>query len=88
VSYEFEGTGIAWIGDKAADRGFADVFIDGVQVTTVDTFSSTLACGQELFSRIGLPSGRHTLRLTCKGQKHPASSDYYIDLTRLVVLGP
>lgn len=88
VSYEFEGTGFTWIGDRSPDRGFADVFIDGVQVATVDTYRPTPACGQELFSRIGLPSGRHTLRLTCKGQKHPASSDYHIGLARLAVIGP
>ncbi len=87
VSCVFSGTGIAWIGDKTTGGGFADVYIDGVQVTTIDTYSAALESGQELFSRIGLPSGMHTVTLTCKGQKNPSSSDCAINLTRFVVTG-
>jgi len=57
-----------------------------VQVTTIDAYSPTTISNQELFSKIGLSSGQHTIMLRCKGQKHPSSSDYYIDLSGFKVM--
>jgi hypothetical protein len=87
VSYTFNGTGIKWMDEKAYNRGFVDVFIDGVQVTTIDAYSPTIIQNQVLFSKIGLSSGQHIITLKCKGQKHPSSSDYYIGLMRFKVMG-
>jgi hypothetical protein len=86
VSYTFTGTGIKWIGGKGIDRGMADVFIDGELVTTIDAYSPTIQLEQELFSKIGLATGPHTITLRCKGQKHPAASGFFVGLTGLKVL--
>jgi hypothetical protein len=41
VSYTFTGRSIAWVGLKAANRGKANVYVNGVLNATVDLYSST-----------------------------------------------
>jgi hypothetical protein len=68
VSYTFSGTGVAYISEKSAGYGRADVYIDGTFKTTVDPNSATAQNmgGQTLYSISGLPSGRHTITITSK----------------------
>jgi hypothetical protein len=66
VSLTFAGTGpIALVMEKAADRGKADVFVDGVKKATVDTHSATtkhrIVVWQGLYTK-----GSHTLKVVNK----------------------
>ncbi len=75
MSVTFTGTGIQWIGPKNTNGGIADVYIDGNQAGTVDTYSSAGKQFQQLlFSQTGLSNGSHTLTIDVTGQQNPASS--------------
>src|SRR5262245_47788665 len=41
ASFTFTGTSVSWIGGRASDTGIARVFVDGVLVAQVDTYSKT-----------------------------------------------
>ncbi|MGH3397052.1 MAG: beta galactosidase jelly roll domain-containing protein, partial [Streptosporangiaceae bacterium] len=64
-----------WIGPKDNNGGIADVYVDGSQVGTVDTYSPAGKLFQQvLFSDTGLSPGSHTLQIVASGQQNPASS--------------
>jgi hypothetical protein len=75
AEFTFIGTGIDYIGEKAAGQGEVDIFLDGEHQGSVsllvDDFPVLL--GVTLYSRQGLMRGRHTLKLLC-------SSDTRINL--------
>jgi hypothetical protein len=73
VEFAFTGTSITWYGLKNTDLGKADVYLDGALAAGgIDCFSYTRA-SQKLFSRSGLPSGKHTIRVVVTGRKNSAS---------------
>lgn len=82
VQYSFTGTGVTWYGSMAADHGKADIYIDNVLQTTVDTYySGTPSIKQQaLYTKTGLPKGLHTIRIVLRDDKNAASSDYYQDV--------
>ena len=75
MTVSFSGTAVQWIGPKNNNGGIADVYIDGTQVATVDTYSPAGKLFQQvLFSDTGLSAGSHTLQIVVSGQQNPASS--------------
>ena len=75
MSVTFTGTAVQWIGPENTNGGIADVYLDGNQVATVDTYSPAGKLFQQvLYSTTGLAQGSHTLTITVSGQKNPASS--------------
>ncbi len=75
MTVSFTGTDVQWIGPKDNNGGIADVYVDGSQVGTVDTYSPAGKLFQQvLFSDTGLSPGRHTLQIVVSGQQNPASS--------------
>jgi beta-galactosidase GanA len=75
MSVTFTGTAVQWIGPENTNGGIADVYIDGNQVATVDTYSPAGKLFQQvLYSTTGLAAGSHTLTITVSGQKNPGSS--------------
>ncbi len=76
--FTFSGTGITWVGVKNLDFGEADVYLDGVLRATVDTYNTTRLSRQELFTKTGLPDGKHTFKNVVKGTKNAASTGYYV----------
>jgi len=75
MTVSFTGTAVQWIGPKNNNGGIADVYIDGTQVATVDTYSPAGKLFQQvLFSDTGLSAGSHTLQIVDSGQQNPASS--------------
>jgi beta-galactosidase GanA len=75
MSVTFSGTAVQWIGPKNTNGGIADVYLDGNQVATVDTYApGGKEFQQVLFSKTGLAAGSHTLTITVSGQQNPASS--------------
>jgi len=79
LQFTFTGVGVRWIGCRNADHGKADVFIDGVYQTTVDTYNSTQQLQQTLYTIQGLFYGQHTLKIAWINSKNSSSSGYYID---------
>ncbi len=83
----FSGTGIAWIGERDANRGVAEVFLDDAPAVAVDTFNGG---GPEvaqavLWRRDGLAAGEHRLRIVCSGRREPRSRDAFISVDALAV---
>ena len=76
--FTFSGTGITWIGVKNIDAGEADVYIDDAFQATVDTYSAARLSQQKLFTKTGLPPGKHTIKIVVKGTKNAASKDSYV----------
>jgi hypothetical protein len=73
----FSGTGITWIGKKAANQGIAAYSIDGGAPQTVDNYNSTEIDQGPIVQVAGLASESHVLALALLDQKSSASSDYW-----------
>ena len=77
AEFTFTGTGIQWIGESNYFCGVAEVYLDGVKVSTVDPFIAPDIVSQFVnFSREGLTYGQHTIKVVAAGQKNPASTQY------------
>jgi hypothetical protein len=76
--YTFTGTEIRLVATKEANRGKSDVYIDGVFDVTLDQYSATTYYQQEIYTKAGLASGSHTVKVVCKGQKNASATDYYV----------
>jgi len=74
----FSGTSISWIGFRGPVAGIARVFVDGVVVAEVDTFSTTDEAQVVLFTATGLVDASHTLTIEVTGLKNPASTGTFV----------
>lgn len=73
ASFAFSGSTVTWIGGLRPDTGIARVFVDGVQLAEVDTFSKTEETRVPVFTASGLSTGSHTLTIQVTGQRNPQS---------------
>lgn len=71
AEFNFYGTGIRWYGTLNFDCGKADVLIDGIYQTTVDSYNETRLPKQLLFSKTDLPPGHHIIKVFCTGESNP-----------------
>jgi hypothetical protein len=78
IRFAFEGGLLSYMYTKAANRGMADVSIDGVHQGTVDLYSATTAWHRN--SIFKTPRGRHLAVITVLPDKNPKSSDRYVDV--------
>lgn len=77
AEFTFTGTGIQWIGETNYYCGVAEVYLDGVKVSTVDPFIAPSIINQFInFSKEGMPYGQHTIKVVATGLKNPASTVY------------
>lgn len=87
VTCEFEGTGIRWIAQRFNDAGKAEVLIDGKSYGPVDLYAPTRGLPfQRDFT--GLPPAKHTITLRATGDKHPDSSNTFINIIALEQIPP
>lgn len=81
------GKQVAWVASKADDRGYADVYLDGVKVTAPNLYLASEKARQMVFARTGLnPSVTHTLRVYVTGTKQAASNGTRVDVDAFVVV--
>jgi hypothetical protein len=73
LTFTFRGTSIAWQSGRGPDFGIASVQLDGAAPKDVDTYSATPTFQEVLFKATGLADKTHTLTITAKGEKNPAS---------------
>ena len=71
--YTFTGIAVRWIGYRDAWSGVADVYLDGIHVTSVDTYSTVAKADVVLYSASGLPDATHTLAIQVEGAHNSAS---------------
>ena len=67
ASLTFTGTGVRWIGFKAAWGGIAQVYLDGAQKATVDTYAPTEQAQAVMYTATGLAAGLHTITIKVTG---------------------
>jgi hypothetical protein len=78
VTLAFEGGLLSYVYTRAANRGVADVAIDGVHRATVDLYSpKTLWQYRTIFKQ---DRGRHLAVITVMPEKNPKSSERWIDV--------
>jgi hypothetical protein len=92
VECQFRGSSIRVIGLKAANCGYANIFLDGVQVVTnLDTYSSNTIYNATFFEKSGLTNGDHTVTVTAVGwlgrAHNPASSGFFVTVDKFVADG-
>jgi len=65
ISFRFNGSGIEWVGIRAATYGSANVTLDGVSQGTVNLKTSPTRYKQSLFHKEGLDASRtHLIKIT------------------------
>ena len=71
ATFSFSGTSIAYIGDRATDRGSARIYIDGMLRATVNMQGTKV--NRLIASARGFPTyGNHTIRVEVVGTAgHP-----------------
>lgn len=67
ASFTFTGRAIAFVMTRAANRGRAWLYLDGVYVGSLDLYSATTAYRQVVWSRTWSSAAGHTLRLVVVG---------------------
>jgi len=82
---EFVGNCVSWIGEKSPDGGVAEVYIDGLFVKDVDTYSSGIEWQKVLFKKSGLGEGTHSIRIVVTNTKNRKSlgNDVYVDAVQV-----
>lgn len=84
LRFWFSGTAITYVYTRAANRGVAQIVIDGRTRASIDLYShETQWQGQTVFG--SLEPGPHTIEVRVMERKNPRSSNYYVDLDRFVV---
>lgn len=68
----FTGRQVAWLARKGPGHGKANVYVDGVRVTTVNLYSTTAAYKQIVFTRKFATVGKHRVKIVVVGTAgHP-----------------
>jgi len=78
----FTGSSIAWIAPKDKKNGKAEVWIDGVKITTLDLRSSSAQARKVVFTQSWPSSGSHTLEVRVLG----TPSRPRVDIDAFVIL--
>ena len=78
ATFTFNGTGVSWIGYRDEWSGIANVYIDGVQTSTVDTYATPAKAQATNYSISGLSSGTHTIAIEVTGTRNASSAGLWI----------
>jgi len=87
ATLSFSGTGVQWIGFGDQWSGIANIFVDGVFKTEVDTFASPTRAKTVLYSTTGLPPGNHTITIEVTGRRSARSAQNWIWIDAFDVTG-
>ena len=74
----FNGTGVTWIGYRDAWSGIANVYVDDVLKSTVDTYAASDVAQAKQYSVSGLASGSHKLSIEVTGKKGTSSQGLWV----------
>ena len=73
AAFAFTGPSVSWIGGRTPQTGIARVFLDGVFVTEVDTYSKTREVRVPMFAATGLADASHTFTIEVTGRQNAAA---------------
>ncbi|HBV85092.1 MAG TPA: hypothetical protein DEF42_00115, partial [Desulfosporosinus sp.] len=87
VDIAFYGTGIRWISPRSSTGGIAEVTLDGNK-ELVDLYQSgTTQWQQTVYEETGLTEGLHQLSIRVTGTKDELSSNTYVFMDSIEVIG-
>ncbi|MEW5852309.1 MAG: fibronectin type III domain-containing protein [Myxococcota bacterium] len=86
ATLSFTGSSVAWVSTLGPDRGLARVYLDGVLVGTVDTYSPSTLKRRIAFTANVNPLVPHTLEVRVLGTRNAASTSDRVDLDAFLVL--
>lgn len=66
-SYAFTGRAVAFVSTKGRDRGKAEIYVDGVKVTTINLYSSSTKYRQVVWQTSWPTAGAHTVKVRVVG---------------------
>ena len=85
-TFTFTGHNVAWVSTRNTNRGKAEVWVDGVKVTTVDLYASSSQLRRVVFAKSWSTSGSHTLEVRVLGDKSWSSGGTRVDVDAFSVL--
>ncbi|MCZ2079075.1 MAG: glycosyltransferase family 39 protein [Bryobacterales bacterium] len=80
----FQGAEIVWIHTRAANRGIAEILLDGTKVAELDLYRKVTEWQAEAHYTAPGP-GPHEFDVRVSGRKNPASTDVFVDVDALTV---
>ncbi|MBQ7364523.1 MAG: hypothetical protein IJW46_02870, partial [Clostridia bacterium] len=86
AEYTFVGDQITFYTSTEANRGIAEIFIDGKSCGKVDLYHPNILRQLAVFKK-DLPYGEHTIRVVVTGEKNPHASDCYVEIDCFEVRG-
>jgi hypothetical protein len=87
VTVTFVGTSLTWVSLVTDYAGMAKVTVDGKAFAPVDLYGQQAQYRRAVYSTGTLPSGTHTVTISCTGQKNPSSRGTYIFVDAFLVSG-
>jgi hypothetical protein len=88
ATFSLVGRTFACVATKDADRGKAEVWVDGVKVKTADLYASTPQPRKVMFAESWSTSDSHTIEVRVLGTKNASSAGTRVDVDAFIVLGP
>jgi hypothetical protein len=87
LEISFNGTGISLTGNWLRNGGKADIYIDGNQNRTIDTYYyfANQEHTESIWHVLNLKPGDHTVRLVVKGEKRPESTGSRVYITSATI---
>ena len=86
VSMAYVGYGFQLFADTNANHGIGNLYLDGVLLGTVDSYSAAETFGVMLYQANSVPLGTHIVTLQATGTKDSSSSAFVISLQALKVM--
>src|SRR5207249_1462321 len=78
ATFSFVGTGVKWLGYTDSSSGKANVYLDGILQTQVDTYSASPQSKTMLFAVAHLSEAAHTVVIEVTKEKAAAAGGYGI----------
>ncbi|WP_368497637.1 hypothetical protein [Herbiconiux sp. A18JL235] len=87
ATFDFTGDAIGFTGSTGTDKGRARIEVDGIDLGTVDYFSTNPENQKTIFDQAGFGPGAHRLTVTALGTKSAASTGTQINIDALRLPG-
>lgn len=88
VSMTFVGNAIEWFGSTGNKNGISRVYIDGILVQEVDSYSRSPLKRQRIFWKFSLPPTKHTIKIVNTSQRPRSLLDFFAFVVTLNSASP
>jgi subtilisin family serine protease len=85
LEYTFTGNGIKWSVMNSKNYGIAELYIDGVLIQSVNLYAPSSNYQTNVFEKLDLSYGQHTIKIVNKGLKGAADGGIWINIDSLEI---